>query len=271
MSDGRGRADEDGPLVGTPAGGTAGSGAGGREAGGSVPAGGSGGGGGSGADEPLPNLFVRVGELLLAPGRLFDRLRERPAWIGAVVLMVVIGGLTTWLMPEELLREAATMNMPADAAAEQVETAARFARVGGYVGSVLGPPVAVAALAGVLLFVFNVVLGGTAGYRQLLSVGAHAMLVPALGGLLVLPLMIAGNDPSVALALHLLVPGLEEGFLYRLLHGLNVFGIWATVLLGLGISRLYPERSFGGSAATVLALYLVMKLAWAFLGGLGGA
>lgn len=230
--------------------------------------------GGAGADEagePLPNLFVRVGELLLSPGRLFDRLRERPAWIGAVVLMVIVGAVSTWLMPEELLREAATMNMPADAPADQVETAARFARVGGYVGSVLGPPVAVAVLAGVLLFLFNVVLGGAARYRQLVSVSAHAMLLPALGGLLVLPLMVAANDPSTALALHLLVPGLEEGFLYRLLHGLNVFGIWATVLVGLGVSRIYPDRSFSGSAAALLALYLGMKLAWALFGGLGGA
>lgn len=227
---------------------------------------------GGGEDEaPLPNLAVRVWELLVTPGRLFDRLRERPAWIGAVVLMVAVGAATTWLMPEELLREAATANMPADAPAEQVETAARFARVGGYVGSVLGPPVSVAAVAGVLLFGFNVVLGGAARYRQLVAATAHALLVPTLGGLLVLPLMIASGDPGTALALHLLVPGLEEGFLYRFLHGLNVFGLWAAALLGLAASRLYPRRSFVGSAAGVIALYVATKAALAVLGGLAGA
>lgn len=222
-------------------------------------------------EEPLPNLFLRVGELLLAPGRLFDRLRERPAWIGALVLMMAAGAVTTWLMPDELLREAATMNMPADAPPEQVETAARFARIGGYAGAALGPPVLTAVVAGLLLFVFNVVMGGAARFRQLFAATAHVLLVPALGGLLVLPLMIANNDPQTALALHLLVPGLEEGFLYRLLHGLNVFGLWATVLLGLGVSRIYEGRGFGGSTAALLALYVGMKIGWALLGGLGAA
>lgn len=222
-------------------------------------------------EEPLPNLFLRVGELLLAPGRLFDRLRERPAWIGALVLMMAAGAVTTWLMPDELLREAATMNMPADAPPEQVETAARFARIGGYAGAALGPPVLTAVVAGLLLFVFNVVMGGAARFRQLFAATAHVLLVPALGGLLVLPLMIANNDPQTALALHLLVPGLEEGFLYRLLHGLNVFGLWATVLLGLGVSRIYEGRGFGGSTAVLLALYVGMKIGWALLGGLGAA
>lgn len=223
------------------------------------------------AEEPLPSLAVRVWELLLTPGRLFDRLRERPASIGAVVLMVVVAVASTWFMPEELLQQAAAANMPADASAEQMETAARFARIGGYVGSLLGPPVAVLLIAGMLLFCFNVVLGGAAEFRQLVSVSAHALLVPTLGSLLVLPLMIAANDPGVALALHLLVPGLEEGFLFRLLHGLNVFGIWAAVLLGLAVSRLYPRRSFGPSVTVVLGVYVGMKVAWAFLGGLFGA
>lgn len=222
-------------------------------------------------EEPLPNLFLRLGELLLSPGRLFDRLRERPAWIGALVLMMAAGAVTTWLMPDELLREAVTMNMPADAPAEQVETAARFARIGGYAGAALGPPIVTAIVAGLLLFVFNVVMGGAARFRQLFAVTAHSLLIPAVGGLLVLPLMIANNDPQTALALHLLVPGLEEGFLYRLLHGLNVFGVWTTVLLGLGVSRVYDDRGFGGSAAVLLALYVGMKLGWALLGGLGAA
>lgn len=220
--------------------------------------------------EPLPNLAVRIVELVVSPGRLFDRLRERPAWIAAVVLMVVVSAAATWLMPEEILREAATANMPADATPEQMEDAARFARVGGYVGSVLGPPVAVLFVAGALMFVYNVVLGGEAGYVQLLAVTSHAMLIPTLGSLLVLPLMISTGEPSTRLALHLVVPGLEEGFFYRFLHGMNLFGLWAATLLGLAVSRIYPRRTFGTSAAVVLTLYATLKLAGAILGGLAG-
>lgn len=225
----------------------------------------------AGGDEPLPNLAVRVWELVMSPGRLFDRLRERPAWIGALVLMVVVALISTWIMPEEILREAATVNMPEDASPEQVESAVGFARIASYIGSVIGPPVAVAVVAGVLLFVFNVILGGAARYVQLFSATAHAMLITTLGGILVLPLVLSSGDPQTALALHLLLPGVEEGFLYRLLHGLNVFGLWAATLLGLAVSRIYPGRTFGGAAGAVLGMYVATKLLWAVLGGLGGA
>ena len=225
----------------------------------------------AGDDEPLPNLAVRVWELVMSPGRLFDRLRERPAWIGALVLMVAVAVVSTWIMPEEILREAATVNMPEDASPEQVESAVGFARIAGYIGSVIGPPVAVAVVAGVLLFVFNVVLGGAARYVQLFSATAHAMLITTLGGIVVLPLVLSSGDPQTALALHLLLPGVEEGFLYRLFHGLNVFGLWAATLLGLAVSRIYPARTFGGAAGAVLGMYVATKLLWAVLGGLGGA
>lgn len=226
---------------------------------------------GGDAGEPLPNLAVRVWELLTAPGRLFDRLRERPAWIGALVLMIAVAVASTWIMPAEVLREAASANMPADASPDQVESAVGFARIAGYIGSVVGPPVAVAVVAGVLLFAFNVVLGGAARYVQLFSVTVHAMLITSLGGIVVLPLVVSSGDPTTALALDLLVPGLEEGFLYRFLHGLNVFGLWAAALLALAVSRIYPRRTFGGAAAVVLSLYVGTKVLWAVLAGLGGA
>lgn len=224
-------------------------------------------GSGAGDGGPLPNLAVRVWELLVAPARLFGRLRERPAWVGALVLLIVVGLVSTWLMPEELLRQAATRGMPPDAPAEQVEATADFAATMAYVFSVIGPPIGVAVVAGLLLFVFNVVLGGVAGFEQLFAAVSHAWIIIALGGLLTLPIMIASQDPTAALALHHLVPGLEEGFLYRLLHGLNVFGIWTTVALGIGVGRIYPERTAGSSVAILLSLYLVMKLAWAVAGG----
>lgn len=224
---------------------------------------------GAGDDDgdPLPNLAVRVWELLVAPGRLFDRLRERPAWIGALLLIIVVSLVTTWLTPEELMRQAATQGMPADAPAEQVESAAEFAGTLSYVFSVIGPPIAVSVVAGLLLFVFNVLLGGAAGFKQLFSAVSHAWIILTLGVLLTLPIMIGAGDVNAALALHHLAPGLEEGFLYRFLHGLNVFGLWTTVVLGIGVSRIYPDRAAGGSVAILLSLYVLMKIGWAVLGG----
>jgi hypothetical protein len=64
----------------------------------------------------------------------------------------------------------------------------------------------------------------------------------------------------VSLSLDLLLPGLDEdGFVYGFLHGLNLFSIWAAVVLGIGVSRLYPKASAGSAAFAILSLYVVFK------------
>jgi hypothetical protein len=64
----------------------------------------------------------------------------------------------------------------------------------------------------------------------------------------------------VSLSLDLLLPGLDEdGFVYGFLHGLNLFSIWAAVVLGIGVSRLYPKSSAGSAAFAILSLYVVFK------------
>lgn len=216
----------------------------------------------------LPGLHVRLGQLVASPGRLFEGLRAEPAWIGAMALLVAASLVTTLLLPEEIIREAMLAEAPADADVSSLEDAMGIARIAQYVFSVLGPPLVTLIVAGVLLFVFNVVLGGEAAFRQLFSVSAHALLIPFLGGLVVLPLIISTGDPQTALALHLLVPGLEaDGYVYRLLHGLNVFGLWACAVLGIAMSRLYPARTTGMAAGVIGGLYVGMKAVAALFGG----
>ena len=72
------------------------------------------------------------------------------------------------------------------------------------------------------------------------------------GGLLTLPLLLARGDLRTTFSLHLLAPWLEDGsYTYRFLAGLNLFGLWTMVLLGLAVSRLYPKAS-ATSATTVM-------------------
>lgn len=219
-------------------------------------------------DGPLPNLPARLGQLVASPGRLFDGLKAEPAWVGAMALLVAASLATTFLLPEELIRKAMMAEAPADVDPSSLENAMGMAKIAQYVFSVLGPPLVTLIVAGALLFVFNLVLGGEATFHQLFSVSAHALLIPFLGGLLVLPLIISTGDPRTALALHLLVPGLEaEGYLYHFLHGLNVFGLWACAVLGVAMSRLYPARTVGMATGTIGGMYVGLKAVTALFGG----
>lgn len=223
---------------------------------------------GTAASAPeLPNLALRAVQVFGAPGRLFERLRERPAWLGALLLVVGISLASSLLVPEELVRQAFLSGLPEGADPSQVEGQLEFFLTFRHVLSAVIPPIAIVVVAGILLFVFNLLFGGEASFRQMLSATSHAMLIPTVGGLLTLPLMQATGDIQTAMALHLLVPGLEEGYLYRFLHGLNVFSLWAGVALAVAVSRFYPSRTVGGASATILGLYVAMKAVFALFGG----
>lgn len=214
------------------------------------------------ADEALPALPVRMGQAFVAPGRLFRRLREDPLWAGALATVVVLTVASVFFTPEQLLEEMFRSQMGPEASEADVEQALSFARPLSYISAVLGPPVTIAALGGFLYFVYTLVLGGEGRFGQLFSVSAHAMLIPTVGGLALLPLMVATGDPEVRLALHLLVPGLDpEGYLHALLRGLNVFGLWTAAVLGVGVAAVYRRQSAAAPAVFLISAYVAVKAA----------
>ncbi len=176
---------------------------------------------------------------------------------------VALGCLAVWLIPVELFveffREQAPESAPADAVESQIDLQVRLRWLNPILGSTLGPLITV----GVLLFVFNVLMGGTARFVQLFSATVHAWILPGLGALATVPLQRRTGEFDTYLGLHLLAPGLEDGFLLYFLQGLNVWGIWTAVLLGLAAGRIYDRISERTGIVTVLSLY--------FLLGLGGA
>lgn len=217
-------------------------------------------------DEALPSLPVRAVQVFAAPGRLFRRLRDDPAWAGVLAVVVVLALASVYLTPQELVEQAFRGQMGADATDADVERALSVARPLSYLSAVLGPILTTAALGGFLYFVYTLVLGGEGSFRQLFSVSAHAMLIPSVGGLVLLPLMIATGDPEVRLALHHLVPGLDPGgYLHALLRGLNVFGLWTAAVLGVGVATVYRGRSPAAPIALLIGAYVAVKAVVAFV------
>lgn len=215
-----------------------------------------------------PALPTRAALTFAAPGRLAASLRDRPAWLDVLLLLVGLSVLSAALIPEEIYIDAFLSQAPPDAPEEAVRRQAELFFGLRWVFAVLAPPVVVAIIAGLSLFVFNVVLGGAASFRQLFALSAHAFLIPTVGALLTLPIIRATGDLESSLSLHLLVPGLDEGFFFRLLRGTSVFSLWACVVLGVGVERLYEGRTLRVAIGTYLLLYAAWKVLAAAAGGL---
>jgi hypothetical protein len=219
--------------------------------------------GDNGAPEPaadLPSLPARIAQVFFSPAALFDKLKAKPAWIGALVTLMVVSLIINAIIPEELIRQLVMEQLGDNPEPAQIDAAMRMAGILRYIGPIVLTPILAVILAGLILLIWNLILGGEASFAQTMSVSTHTLFIPTVGGLLTVPLMIASGDATVALSLDLLLPGLdEEGFVYRFLHGLNLFSIWAAVVLGIGVSRLYPKTSAGSAALALVSLYVVFK------------
>ena len=211
----------------------------------------------------LPSLPARIVQVFTAPATLFDALKTTPRWIGATLVVIVLGLVVQALIPAELIREMALSSLPSDAPPEQVAAVEQFMGVSNiirWVGTVVFPILMILFVSGFILLVWNAILGGEAAFPAVLACTAHSYIVWAAGGLITMPLVLARQDLRTTFSLHLLTPWLDSGtYAYRFMAGLNLFGIWTMILLGVAVSRLYPKVSVASASTVMIGSYVVFK------------
>ena len=211
----------------------------------------------------LPSLPTRIVQVFTAPATLFDALKTTPKWLGAAVVVIVLGLVVQVLIPAELIREMALSSLPSDAPPEQVAALEQFMGVSNiirWVGTVVFPILMILFVSGFILLVWNAILGGEAAFPAVLACTAHSYIVWAVGGLITMPLVLARQDLRTTFSLHLLTPWLDSGtYAYRFMAGLNLFGIWTMILLGVAVSRLYPKVSAARASTVMIVAYVVFK------------
>jgi hypothetical protein len=122
-------------------------------------------------------------------------------------------------------------------------------------------------LAGIVTFVFSFLFGDEGRYSQYLSVVSHALFIGAVGAVLLLPLRIAQGDPSLTLNVGTFLPFLEEGYAFRVLKLLDLFGLWGYAVMAVGVTKIDHRRGLGFSLAFFWAFALVFALAFGVFGG----
>ena len=219
---------------------------------------------------PLPNILIRFVQVVVAPAALFDALKERPAWLDALVVTIVVGLLIQFMIPAEMMREAMLAGLPTDASPEQIEAVDKVADVTnsfGWVLAIVSTVFLFAFLAGVLKLIYGTLLGGAVTFKQMFSATTHAQLINTAGALITLPLIRATGDLRSTLSLHLLAPDLERGsWLLGFLQGLSLFGLWTMVVLGIAVSRMSPKVSAGSAISLLVGLYVLVKAIMAAIG-----
>jgi Yip1-like protein len=217
---------------------------------------------------PLSRMFG----VFVSPRATFASLAAHPKAIDVLLLSTLVlaagmflflrsqVGQDAWIDQQVQQSEAFGRTLAYD----QYNALERFAPLVGYVVLgvyIVGIPIVVAILSGILLGIFNALLGGDASYKQVFAVVTHAGVVTVLGGLFALPLFYARQTLSSPSTLGVFLPFLDENtFVARLLGTIDLFQVWWLLTLSIGLGVLYKRRTTP-IAVSIYSVYFVIILA----------
>jgi hypothetical protein len=219
-----------------------------------------------GVVEPTPALPRRLLDTFFSPGKMVAEVSRDPKWIGALLLAAALIGLSTALIPPELMAEVQRRTMLARGMTPPPTTERTLQMIRYF--SIAGASVAILVvgflMSGIYTLVFAFILGDEGRFKQYLAVFAHAMFIPALLSLPLVPLRIQTGDPQFALSVgSFLGAFLEPGYLLNVFRFMDLTQLWSTVVIALGAHAIDRRRGFGSALTIMLCVTLAFALVFA--------
>ncbi|RMH89046.1 MAG: hypothetical protein D6681_14610, partial [Calditrichaeota bacterium] len=218
------------------------------------------------------SIFERVVGVFVNPRRVFEYLRVRPdIWLPLILILLSSMAslyLTYDIVVDYQIESIQQMTiLSEDQIQEQIDNieAGRYGTrryLSIFVFQPLQMVVGILLIALIYWFVGNVVLGGNARFKQLLSVYTHALLIFFIVGTIIsVPVMIKLHT----LKLHmfslagLLPEDMAKTALFRFLASFDIFTVWFLIVFGIGFATLY-RFSFRKGFLGVFVPYLLWVL-----------
>jgi hypothetical protein len=226
----------------------------------------------SGIDAAAPKgLAARMAGVIFSPGDTFQAIVAQPRVLGVLVITTILMaaavfgflstevGMNASLDQQMRMMESLRFNFP-DEFYDQMEARAPMARYYAAGGILVTSPLICAVVAGIIILIFNVVLGGEATFKQAFAIVAHSQVLLVVQQFFILPLNYVRETMSSATTLSVFAPMLDEmSFLGRLLGWIDLFWVWWIVNVAIGAAVLYKRKS-APIAWALLGVYLVFAL-----------
>jgi hypothetical protein len=193
--------------------------------------------------------MIDLADLLIAPSRLFKRLRDQPSWVMSFAALAVIGMALEWFSFGVALQTSVS-RLPQRAAPEMVQDALVYLEGRKFINVAFSPiklGVAIAVFSYVLYLVCSVSRPvSLPGWKHFLSVVVWSnwilMIEKALSMVIRLVFAPLHSDTGLAfgqpLGLGMMnLSSSDPGLLYAL-NAVNVFSVWYILLVSLGVSIL---------------------------------
>ena len=227
-------------------------------------------------------FFQNLIDLYFAPREAFGRIVPNPTFIlpllGHVILSLVFTGV--WLnkvevrefMKTQLQEQGQWDRIPAEQREGLLDQQEKFMPIMGWVGAVLGGPITVVVVAGVLLFIFRFFYAGAVGFKQSMAITSWSFFALALVAtpLMLLVFALKGDwniNPQEILQanLSLLLDKAETAKpLWALATSLDLFSFWLIFLLaaGFGVACKKATGSTLWGIVIPWAVIVAIKVGW---------
>jgi hypothetical protein len=225
-------------------------------------------------DPASPGLFSRFIGVIFSPRETFAAVAARPRWLGIMVITLAVTAAAYYVIfssPElqdniidQQIRAMESRGAVSDGQIANIERFISFMPMIYPVAIFIIGPIITAIVAGILLWIFTMLMGGNGTFKQVYAVVTHAGVISMLAAVLAAAMVLAGVPPSgvrpPGANLGVFVPMLEEtSFLAVLLTSIDLILVWWLITLATGLSVLYKRRT-GGIATSLILVYLVIAL-----------
>jgi len=230
------------------------------------------------AQSPQMGLLSRIVGVFTSPGRTAEAIGAKPNWLVPAIIIILLMLLFTYLAKPVIIQETVTrvqqMMESKGAAQDQIDTVLNRIQTSMglrmFVGVTVTTALGIFIWAAIWLFVSNIVLGAQASYAQMLGVNVYRYFITTIGLLIKLPIMLSKQTMNVHFSLATFLPDDQKTtFLYKMLMQVELFNIWAIVVLSIGIavvSKLDTKKVW----PWVVLVYVVWYVAQAALGSMFG-
>jgi hypothetical protein len=180
-----------------------------------------------------------------------------------LIIVVAVAGLSGYFLTDLILGQALEeMAKNPNMTQEQMDVASKWIGVSAGVMPVIFTPIIYLLIAGVLLFVGNVIFGGEAKFKTVFSVVCWSGLLTLFTSSVAVPLMLSRGEMVSPTSLAFL-GGEDKGTAwYFLTSQVDLFYIWWLVVMGLGFAAIYKFANQKGLVTVFAcwAVYLVLSM-----------
>jgi hypothetical protein len=245
------------------------------------------------APEPQPQMSAisRIVGVFFSPAATFKDIAQRPGWIAPMILMMVIwfGLCATLVKRADWLDYTKQQIEKNKFAARQIESlpeaqkehayeqGAERSKITQYVRGIIGWPLLILFAAAINFGAFKLIGGVRTNFGTAFAITVFAHLPMSLRELLAIPVTFLKDpqsiDPQNFLASNVAAFLGDNAPVWQLILGgsLDIFSIWAIILIAIGFSAADPKKAPFGKAlgislgTTFAFVFLFTMLAWIFL------